>query len=286
MSEASRKIDRLVLAGRLAPALRRASARRVKVYDRKRFDETGELVVRDETTVGVVQEAAAKAAELEVDVLHPEEWCGNYPKCRKRAPMSALAPGRLARRSGRAWLCGACRKKPTVRCSRCGSTEISRTTAAKWRSGTPGLCGDCRSVGAAKCSFDGCERKLGAKASYAVRAGRKQYCASHRGGLRTIESRERSQQCCAGTNHKPCNRKPPADAFTPAVVARRGGAPWRCIRCTHALRRAPTITCATCGGKVSHGSACKARRLGVHVHCRQHAREARASRASEEELRV
>ncbi len=120
-------LDRLRLAGQLAPALRQASKRLVKVYDRKRADETGEIVVTRETTFGVVQEAAALAAKLEVDVLHPEEWCDEYPRCRKRTPKWALVPSGRAARGDRPWRCREHRRIAAT-CARCGK-RVSHSSA-------------------------------------------------------------------------------------------------------------------------------------------------------------
>ena len=97
------KAQKLVVAGAIAPTMRKASTRRVKVIDR----ETGE--VKREAVLGEVLEGLVKAHGLEIEVICAEEWCSGYKDgCRKRTPRSEMRPSRVGGRNGRAWCCIDC----------------------------------------------------------------------------------------------------------------------------------------------------------------------------------
>lgn len=273
MNVAASKAERLALAGRLAPALRQASKKRVKVYSRKRFDETGEIVVKDETTVGVVQEAAAKAAELEIDVLHPEEWCSGYPVCRKKTPRWALSPSRVAKRGGNGWTCTKCqgkrRRVERAKCAKCGArVSIDATRRAALANRKVVYCnahrGEHRRASPEGwCATCGKKVSRGNSVERRLRNGEPVYCRKHYAKSLTrarceicqkVLSRASSRKSRVCDDYSPrckkhsnvkrlprqtecaggCGARPPQNFNSPARVKQRRG-PWRCRSCASKL---------------------------------------------------
>ncbi len=123
------KAARLEAEVLLAPALRTVSTRKVTIVDR----HTGKPI--REGIIGEVIEGLARAAQLEGEVSCPEEFCSNYPKCKKRTPSAAMKPSEVARRGSKSWTCRPCYvgKSKTLRvCVECGC-RVSATTLTNAR---------------------------------------------------------------------------------------------------------------------------------------------------------